>query len=81
MFILNHILISFLKGDVKMQNNTLFPEDMPTGDVKCKVFDMLKNNIINMLSENEFTISQSRYLFTCILSQFEREMPVTNHVE
>lgn len=64
-----------------MQNNTPFPEDMPIGDAKCKVFDMLKNNIINMLSENEFTISQSRYLFTCILSQFEREMPVTNHVE
>ena len=67
------------KGCDKMQNNTPFPEDMPIGDVECKIFNKLKTNIINLLSENKFTISQSRYLFTCILSQFEREMPVSNH--
>lgn len=64
-----------------MQNNTLFPEDMPIEDEKINSFNKLKTSMINMLSENKFTISQTRYLFTCILSQFEREMPVTNHVE
>ena len=49
-----------------MQNDIPFPEDMPINDVECKTL-------------NKFTISQSRYLFTCILSQFEREMPVSNH--
>lgn len=80
MFIYFKSCINQLKGDVKMQNNTPFPEDMPTGDAKIKSFNELKNSMINMLSENKYTISETRYLFTCILSQFERDMPVTNHV-
>lgn len=60
-----------------MLNNTQLPEDIPK--VSENKFHELRKNIINMLSENGFTISQARYLFTCILSQFERDMPVTNH--
>ena len=60
-----------------MLNSTQFPEDLP----KCSgtAFEDIKKDIINTLSEKGFTISQARYLFTCILSQFERDMPVTNH--
>lgn len=40
-----------------MQNNTPFPEDMPIGDAKNNSFNELKTNMIDMLSENKFTIS------------------------
>lgn len=42
-------------------------------------YDTIKKEIINTLSENQFTISQTRYLFNEIIEQFERNMPVTNH--
>lgn len=42
-------------------------------------YDEIGKDIINTLSENQFTISQTRYLFNNILEQFERGMPVTNH--
>lgn len=42
-------------------------------------FNKVYTQIINTLSENKFTISQTRYLFNSVLNQFEREMPVTNH--
>ena len=60
-----------------MFNSTQYPEDIPkiTGNEFCE----LEKNIINMLSEKGLTISQVRYLFTCIMSQFDRDMPVTNH--
>lgn len=45
------------EGCDKMQNNIDFPEDMPD-NTEC--FEKLETDIINMLSENEFTISQSR---------------------
>lgn len=43
-------------------------------------FGRVYTQFINALSENQFTISQTRHLFNSILNQFEREMPVTNHV-
>ena len=63
-----------------MFNNTQLPEDFPKKDNEL-AFEDLKKDIINMLSEKRFTISQARHLFTCILSQFERNMPVTNHMQ
>lgn len=65
-------------NELQMFNNTPLPEDIPKSD-NWKNFYEMKGSIINMLSEKCFTISQTRYLFACILSQFEREMPVTNH--
>lgn len=59
-----------------MLNNTQLPEDIYKNN---SVFNEIQKDIVNMLSENGFTISQARYLFTCILSRFERNMPVTNH--
>ena len=60
-----------------MFNSTQFPEDIPN---LCEnEFYELHNNIINMVSEKELSISQVRFLFISIMSQFERNMPVTNH--
>ena len=39
----------------------------------------IKKKFIKILSENKFSISQTRCLFNSILEQFERYMPVTNH--
>lgn len=55
-------------------NECIYPEDTFTDN-----FKNLQSEIINTLSENKLTISQTRYLFRTILSQFERDMPVTNH--
>lgn len=54
----------------------VLPEDMMADSNK---FKEVYSKIVNELSENQFTISQSRHLFNCILEQFERKMPVTNH--
>lgn len=51
------------------------PEDLWCGDL----YDVIKSQIINTLSENKITISQTRYLFNSIIEQFEKNMPVTNH--
>lgn len=54
--------------------------DMPLEDViPAGVGENVKNQFINILSENQFSISQTRCLFNSIISQFERYMPVTNH--
>lgn len=60
------------------ENNNVLPQDYPSNSERG-VFEEIEKDIINMLSEKGFTISQCRYLFTCILSRFERNMPVTNH--
>lgn len=52
--------------------------DYPTYN-ECDKYNIMKKEIINTLSENQFTISQTRYLFNEIVEQFERNMPVTNH--
>lgn len=57
--------------------NELFV-DYPTYNERDK-YNIMKKEIINTLSENQFTISQTRYLFNEIIEQFERNMPVTNH--
>lgn len=58
----------------------LLPEDFPRTE-EYKNYNKIEKDIINTLSENQFTISQARYLFNNILKQFEREMPVTNHTK
>lgn len=58
----------------------ILPEDMPKGD-ECDRYYKIQKYITNTLSENQFTISQTRHMFNCILRQFEREMPVTNHTK
>lgn len=57
--------------------NELFV-DYPTYNERDK-YNIMKKEIINTLSENQFTISQTRYLFNEIIEQFERNMPVMNH--
>ena len=52
------------------------PQTVPRDDAKHLE---IAQNIINTLSENQFSISETRYLFNTILSQLERDMPVTNH--
>lgn len=62
-----------------MFENTVIKE-MPSEDViPTGVGENVKNQFINILSENQFSISQTRCLFNSIISQFERYMPVTNH--
>lgn len=62
-----------------MFENTVI-RDMPLEDViSAGVGENVKNQFINILSENQFSISQTRCLFNSIISQFERYMPVTNH--
>lgn len=55
--------------------DVVMPQTIPVGNKHLEI----AQNIINTLSENKFSISETRYLFNIILSQFEREMPVTNH--
>jgi hypothetical protein len=58
----------------------ILPEDFPRTE-EYNSFYRIEKDIISTLSENQFTISQTRYLFNNILKQFEREMPVTNHTK
>lgn len=60
-------------------NTNIFNECVYYEDTFTDNFKNLQLEIINTLSENKLTISQTRYLFRTILSQFERDMPVTNH--
>ncbi len=62
-----------------MNENVIVKENLPADIFADDRFYNLKSQFINILSENELTISQTRYLFNSIISQFEREMPVTNH--
>ena len=66
-----------------MYENTVIkenpPESRPVGDDEYKLFCNIERMFIDTLSENQFTISQARYLFNHILNQFEMYMPVTNH--
>lgn len=63
-----------------MFNNTVIKEILPTDMMTdTEKFNRVYTQIINALSENKFTISQTRHLFDSVLNQFEREMPVTNH--
>lgn len=54
----------------------MLPEDMMADTER---FKNIYHQIVNTLSENELTISETRHLFNSILNQFERKMPVTNH--
>ena len=62
-----------------MFNNTVIEEVLPEDVRADEIFQNVQTQIINTLSEKQFTISQTRYLFNSILEQFERYMPVTNH--
>lgn len=42
-------------------------------------FRKIMYTIIGTLSENKYTISQTKYLFNSIIEQFERLMPVTTN--
>lgn len=62
-----------------MYEHTVIKE-MPLEDIiPGSIGENVKNQFINILSENQFSISQTRCLFNSIISQFERYMPVTNH--
>lgn len=62
-----------------MFENIIIKEMPPEDVINGNVFDSIKKQLINTLSENQFSISQTRYLFSSIINQFERHMPVTNH--
>lgn len=62
-----------------MFENTVIKEISPEDVIPAGVGENVKNQFINILSENQFSISQTRCLFNSIISQFERLMPVTNH--
>ncbi len=65
-------------SEVMLLKDLLLPEDYPRGNEQPN-YSKVENDIINILSENQFTISQTRYMFNNILRQFERYMPVSNH--
>lgn len=53
-------------------------KEFPTGcPSNVDEYNDLKKEIINVLSEKHFTISQVRFLFFDILEHFETIMPVT----
>lgn len=62
-----------------MFENTVIKEIPPEDVMPAGVGENVKNQFINILSENQYSISQTRCLFNSIISQFERLMPVTNH--
>lgn len=62
-----------------MFENTVIKEIPPEDVIPASIGENVKNQFINILSENQFSISQTRCLFNSIISQFERYMPVTNH--
>lgn len=62
-----------------MQNSTIIKENLPEDVFYGETFNRIEPLIVNVLSENKLTISQTRHLFNSILNRFEREMPVTNH--
>ena len=62
-----------------MYEHTVIKE-MPIEDIiPGNTGEEIKKQFINILSENQFSISQTRCLFNSILTQFERYMPVTNY--
>lgn len=64
-----------------MFNNTVIKEELPVDMMQdSERFGRVYQQTVNALSENQFTIAQTRHLFNSILNQFEREMPVTNHI-
>lgn len=62
-----------------MFENTVIKEMSLEDVMPVGIGEKVKNQFINILSENQFSISQTRCLFNSIISQFERYMPVTNH--
>lgn len=62
-----------------MFENTVTKEIPPEDVMPADIGENVKNHFINILSENQFSISQTRCLFNSIISQFERYMPITNH--
>lgn len=62
-----------------MYENTVIKDMSPEDVIPAGICENVKNQFINILSENQFSISQTRCLFNSIISQFERYMPVTNH--
>lgn len=62
-----------------MFENTIIKDIPPEDVMPAGVGENVKNQFINILSENQFSISQTRCLFNSIIGQFERLMPVTNH--
>ncbi len=55
-----------------------FPYGNPTNE---EIYIKIKTELINTLSEQQFTSSQIRYLFCDILDQFDKLMPVTNEIK
>ena len=64
-----------------MFDNTIIIEKLPESVFTGEIFNNLKTQFVNTISENKLTIAQTRYLFNNILEQFEKEMPVTNHTK
>lgn len=62
-----------------MYENTVIREMQLEDAIPGGVGENVKNQFINILSENQFSISQTRCLFNSIISQSERYMPVTNN--
>ena len=67
-------------NDSVIVRDWVLPEDMPRNE-EFNNYAKVESDIINTLSENQFTISQARYMFNHILRQFERKMPITNHTK
>ena len=55
----------------------LLPEDVPNGEDYSN-HKKIEKDIIDILADNKFTISETRHMFNSILRRFERHMPVTN---
>lgn len=61
------------------ENQVIINNNVPEDAICDNRFYKIQSQFINTLSENKLTIAQTRYLFNTIVSQFEKEMPVTNH--
>ena len=63
-----------------MKTINIFKDFLPeTVPVDISRLNIIQQKIINTLSENQYTISETRYLFNSILSRLEESMPIINH--
>ncbi|MEY8352611.1 hypothetical protein AALB39_04550 [Lachnospiraceae bacterium 54-53] len=57
--------------------NKNYIEIIPESKIKASGY--ITDKIVKMLSENEFTISETRGLFCSVMERLETEMPITTY--
>lgn len=64
-----------------MFENLVLSHIVPEDEFEKDVFLSIKSQFIDIISKNNLTISETRYLFNKILEHLDRNMPVTNQIK